>query len=79
MNNYLKGRRNGLEPKLINVKLLEYLITPQLRNLRFISSYSEKYLKLFPNFGYVEFLDFSISEVGNNCLKIIGINCKQLR
>ena len=77
-NHYLKGYQIGWERKTTNIKLLEYLITPQLRHLCF-PSYSEKYLKLFPNFGSVEVLDFTLSEVGNNCLKIIGINCKQLR
>ena len=66
-------------PKAITHKVIQTLITPQLKHLRF-HYYDENYLSLFPNFGNVAILDLKGSkEVGDDCLKIIGINCKKLR
>lgn len=65
-------------PKAITHKVIKTFITPQLKHLWF-HYYDENYLSLFPNFGNVAVLDLKASkEVGDDCLKIIGIICKKL-
>jgi hypothetical protein len=58
--------------------ILEYLISTHLRFARF-HVYSEGYLTVFPRFENLISLILRFSEAGNNCLRELGIHCKNLR
>jgi hypothetical protein len=58
--------------------ILEYLISKHLRFARF-HVYSEGYLTVFPRFENLISLILRFSEAGNNCLRELGIHCKNLR